>query len=121
MDSDKLEAGMEGACAIDKKCKDIDQFLDEIEDFDLEALPSQTRDNLIATQEKLFSAFQRMTLRAKHDDSSEEYEKMKDEKPHVDNTEDRTLIKMLAEKLDNRKTPSLKKFDENSKFLLLVK
>ena len=119
MDSDKLEAGIEGACAIDKKCKDIDQFLDEIEDFDLEALPSQTRDNLIATQEKLFSAFQRMTLRAKHDDSSEEYEKMKDEKPHVDNTEDRTLIKMLAEKLDNRKTPSLKKFDENSGELLI--
>ena len=121
---------------IEKSCNHINNFLETLNDFDLGSLSGQSREKLMKTQEKIFKVFGNMAIREDvkenvnedvgntADDESEDKEAKgvklkKSTKPRIkkevaENPNDVSIMELIADKLDNRKVPSLRKYDEHS-------
>ena len=122
-------ANMSTEEAIINSCRHIDEFIETLSDFDLDALTPDARATLKQTQKKLFEYFCKsmpgVNAPMKSDNETgdiDDKEKQNREysmgdRMHAD--PGLSAIQILAEKLDNRKVPQFRKFNEEGGELLI--
>ena len=118
--------------AIKNSCNHIEEFLETIADYDIAALTSETRQKVLETQAKVLKRFSDMgteptetekkvdhliedaTATARQANSQVPIKNERKSSAH-----EASIIEVLADKLDNRKVPALRKFDEDRGELLI--
>ena len=102
--------------AIRNSCRHIEEFLDAIDDYDLDSLSKETRDQVAAAQEKLLNKFRVVSPKTEEHNSGTCSGGMTGEasNPQLQSSKqaDVSILEIIAEKLDTRKLPPLRKFDE---------
>ena len=97
----------------------MNEFLEAIEDCDLDSLSKETRDQIALAQEKLLNRFGGITFQESkanvgHKHSNDPCgERARDQdSARANNLHDQSIVEIIAEKLDNRRVPPLRKFNE---------
>ena len=98
--------------AIKNSCDHIKGFLETVEDFDEEALTCETRDKLQETRRLMLTKFGNPEINAQAiagGATASRY--VKEERDQMTN-QNQSIMEVIADKLDNRKVPDLRKFSE---------
>ena len=98
--------------AIKNSCDHIKEFLETLEDFDEEALTRETRDKLHETRRLMLTKFGNPEVNAQAiagGATASRY--VKEERDQMTN-QNQSIMEVIADKLDNRKVPDLRKFSE---------